>query len=170
MQLFQRRRWIHPDRVAEGLDAFVAQLDWIDAHTGLAMAGWRAEGPLRALTAEPGAILATTSYDDHGWFLQEVARLQSLGDYGPVNDATAALTVGDDAFERWDAPVDLPSDWTLDDPTFRQDAGPDTVVPGVLIWSNVEGGEGLVAWFPDDDEPASAAGNGIRTERWRRIH
>ncbi|HJM73016.1 MAG TPA: hypothetical protein QF651_05670 [Acidimicrobiales bacterium] len=170
MELFQRRRWICPDRVAEGLEAFVAQLDWIDTHTGLSMAGWRAEGHPGGLAAEPGAILATTTYHDHGWFLEEVARLQSLRNYGPVNEATATLTVGVDTFERWNAPMHLPSCWTLGDPTFRQDTGPDAEISHIATWSNVEGGEGHVTWFPDEDKTPAAARSGVRTERWRRIH
>ena len=78
MQLFQRRRWIHPDRVDAGLDAFVRQLAWIDARTGLDMAGWRRTDSI----GRTGAILASTIYADHSWFLAEVARLQTLMDEG----------------------------------------------------------------------------------------
>ncbi|SVE50649.1 uncharacterized protein METZ01_LOCUS503503, partial [marine metagenome] len=67
VQLFQRRRWIHPDRVDAGLDAFVHQLAWIDGHTGLAMAGWRRIDS----GGGSGEVLASTIYDDHAWFLAE---------------------------------------------------------------------------------------------------
>ena len=164
MQLFQRRRWIHPDRVGEGLDAFVAQLAWIDGHTDLSMAGWRrvdADG-------EPGAILATTIYGDHGWFLGEVARLQTLVDYPPVNNATAALTVGEDLFERWDAPEGIGHDWVLGDPSFRQATGSTPSPSGQRAWSNAEGADGLLTWFPQHDQPVG--GGGHRLEEWARIH
>ena len=87
MQLFQRRRWINPGQVDAGLDAFVRQLAWIDAHTALAMAGWRRDDS----DSGPGDILASTIYDDHAWFLAEVARLQTLIEYAPVNETAAAL-------------------------------------------------------------------------------
>ncbi len=169
MQLFQRRRWIHPGRVDEGLDAFVRQLAWIDAHTGLSMAGWRVDGLDAEPAAEPGAILATTIYDDHAWFLGEVARLQTLVGYQPVNDATEALTVGTDAFERWDPPADLAGDWSFGDASFLQGTGMGDVAPDGLVWRNVEGAEGLVAWFPSGDQPV-ATGERTRMERWLRIH
>ena len=163
MQLFQRRRWVDPGRLGEGLEAFVDQLAWIDAQTGLCMAGWRRTDP----DGGPGAILATTSYADHAWFLGEVARLQALDGYAPVNDATASLTVGTDAFERWDAPDDLADGWALPDAAFRQFVGPPPGSGAHPVWTNAEGAEGLVAWFPDDGGPDSAAG---RREAWSRIH
>ena len=77
MQFFQRRRWIDPDRLMEGHAAFVRQLEWIDAHTNMDMAGWR------LADSDPlGAILATTTYDDHDWFLAEKDYLQTLSAYG----------------------------------------------------------------------------------------
>ena len=156
MQLFQRRRWIQPDQVDVGLDAFVRQLAWIDAHTGLAMAGWRRSDS----AGTTGAILASTTYDDHAWFLAEVAQLQTLEDYAPVNEAAAALMVGEDAFERWDSPADTPDEW----------------LPGLTRdppWTNAEGADGLVSWFrADEQQPdeAPTAADGCRTEEWSRIH
>jgi len=162
VQLFQRRRWVDPSRLAEGFESFVDQLAWIDAHTDLSMAGWRRTDP----EGGPGAILATTTYADHGWFLAQVARLQALDGYAPVNDATAALTVGTDAFERWDAPGGLDDGWALPDAAFRQVLGPPAAAGAHSVWTNAEGAEGLVAWFPDDDVPAAAG----RWEAWVRIH
>jgi len=162
VQLFQRRRWVDPGLLAEGLEAFVDQLAWIDAHTGLSMAGWRRTDPDGA----PGAILATTTYADHGWFLAQVARLQALDGYAPVNDATAALTVGTDAFERWDAPDGLADGWALPGAGFRQVVGTPAEAGDYPVWTNAEGAEDLVAWFPDDDAPEAAG----RREAWVRIH
>ena len=170
IQLFQRRRWIHPDHLDEGIAAFVGQLAWIDAHTGLSMAGWRAGGPYDGPTSGEGAILATTTYEDHAWFLYEVAELQALTDYRSINDGTAALTVGSDAFERWDAPVGTPRDWTLDGSTFRQDTGIVAASPAFPVWTNAEGAEGLVAWFPGGGDESSGIGDDTRSEVWRRIH
>ena len=187
MQLFQRRRWIHPDRVDAGLAAFVRQLAWIDARTGLAMAGWRRTDPL----GRPVTILASTIYSDHAWFLTEVARLQTLVDYAPVNEAAAALMVGEDAFERWDAPVDTPDGWSPGEDGFRQETGPWYDVAGLPSWTNAEGADGLVSWFldhhPVTDRPAdipegpaggpaglagpvSGGGLSVRIEEWDRIH
>jgi len=165
VQLFQRRRWLQPERVDEGLRAFSRQLAWINDHTGLEMDAWR-----RSEGDEPGAILATTTYVDHAWFLAEVARLQTLPGYGPVNDATAVLTVGEDAFERWDSPVDLPENWALGD-SFMQLTVPDgTPSPpdGAAVWNNVEGAEGQVARILDSaiaTEPDTVA----RRETWSRL-
>ena len=163
VQLFQRRRWVDPGRLAEGLGAFVDQLAWIDVHTGLSMAGWRRTGP----DGDPGAILATTTYDDHAWFLAEVARLQTLDDYAPVNDATATLTVGTEAFERWDAPDGLSVDWTLPPAGFVQVVGKFPVEPHPA-WVNTEGADGLVTWFPS--EAGESGGDDHRVEEWVRIH
>lgn len=162
MQLFQRRRWVDPDRLDEGLEAFVDQLAWIDAHTDLSMAGWRRTDP----DGGPGAILATTTYADHGWFLDQVARLQTLEAYAPVNDATAALTVGTDAFERWDAPDGLSDGWALPAAGFRQVVGPPAAAGTHPVWTNAEGAEGHVAWFPDADVGEESG----RREAWVRIH
>jgi len=187
VQLFQRRRWIHPDRVDAGLDAFVRQLAWIDAHTGLAMAGWRRPDPL----GRPATILASTIYSDHFWFLTEVARLQTLVDYAPVNEAAAALMVGEDAFERWDSPDGTPDEWSPGKDCFRQETGPWYDVAGLPSWTNAEGADGLVSWFldhhPVTDRPAdipegaaggpaglagpvSGGGLSVRIEEWYRIH
>ena len=176
MQLFQRRRWIQPARVSDGLLAFIHQLAWINDQTGLEMAGWR-----RSDGDQPGAILATTTYDDHAWFLTEVARLQTLADYGPVNDATGALTVGEDAFERWDSTAGVPTGWALGG-MFSQVTAPEgTPSPceGAIRWTNAEGSVGGLAWVLDgewpaglwlaDDLPAGVA-SGIRLESWKRIH
>ena len=176
MQLFQRRRWVQPDRVSDGLLAFIHQLAWINEQTGLEMAGWR-----RNDGDQPGAILATTTYDDHAWFLAEVARLQTLTHYGPVNDATGALTVGEDAFERWDSTAGVPTGWALGG-MFSQVTAPEgTPSPceGAIRWTNAEGSVGGVAWvldgewpagwWPADDLPAGVA-SGIRLENWTRIH
>ncbi|MDG2427148.1 MAG: hypothetical protein P8M16_01865 [Acidimicrobiales bacterium] len=164
MQLFQRRRWIDSDRVADGLGAFVAQLAWINANTGMAMSGWRRTDP----EGEPGAILATTIYEDHAWFTGEVAHLQTLAEYGPVNKATAALTVGQDAFERWDAPVDLSEDWALGEASFRQVLDLPKLAGSRPAWINAEGAENLVAWFPAAGEIAT--GSELRQEYWFRIY
>jgi hypothetical protein len=148
MQFFQRRRWVHPDCLGDGLAAFTCQLVWINDHTGLEMAGWR-----RTDGDHLAAILATTTYDDHAWFLAEVARLQTLAGYGPVNDATAALTVGQDAFERWDSTAGLPGDWELGG-MFSQitaPAGTSSPCEGASRWTNAEGAEGQAAWILKDD-------------------
>lgn len=169
MQLFQRRRWIHPDRVDAGLDAFVRQLAWIDARTGLDMAGWRRTDSI----GRTGAILASTIYADHSWFLAEVARLQTLMDYAPVNEAAAALMVGDDAFERWDAPADTPDGWSPGENRFRQDTGPLDLVAENPAWINAEGADCLVTWFPAADQVSIeglVSGDGCRIEEWSRIH
>ena len=170
VQLFQRRRWIHPDHLDDGMAAFVCQLAWINEHTGLEMTGWR-----RTDGDHPGAILATTPYEDHAWFLGEVARLQTLVDYGPVNDTTAALTVGKDAFERWDAPPDTPADWLSGWSFFLQVTAPEgtRAWPG-QGWTNAEGADGRITWlldgeWPVDNRPAHVASGG-RQERWTRIH
>ena len=168
MQLFQRRRWIQPDRVDTGLDTFVRQLAWIDAHTGLAMAGWRRSDSDGAT----GAILASTIYDDHAWFLAEVARLQTLVNYAPVNEAAAALMVGEDAFERWDSPVDTPDEWSPGEDRFRQNTGPSGLTRDPA-WTNAEGADGLVSWFPADEnrpDEVPTAVDGYRIEEWSRIH
>ena len=171
VQFFQRRRWIQQDRIDDGLAAFVRQLAWINDHTGLEMAGWRrSDGDL------PGAILATTTYGDHAWFLTEVARLQTLADYGPVNDATLALTLGEDAFERWDSTAGVPTAWAPG-PMFSQVTAPEgTPSPCEVAtrWTNAEGSVGRDAWvlvgeWPAGVMPADAA-SGIRLERWIRIH
>ena len=169
MQFFQRRRWIQSDRVGAGLDAFVHQLAWIDAHTGLAMAGWRRTD----LEGATGAILASTIYDDHAWFLAEVARLQTLVDYAPVNEAAATLMVGEDAFERWDSPVDTPVGWSPGEDRFRQTTGPLDIFAGSPVWTNAEGADGLVSCFPAYElrpGEAPAAVDGCRIEEWSRIH
>ncbi|MEC8970745.1 MAG: hypothetical protein VX808_06330 [Actinomycetota bacterium] len=169
MQLFQRRRWIHPDRVDAGLDAFVHQLAWIDVHTGLAMAGWRRIDP----GGGSGEVLASTIYDDHSWFLAEKTRLQTLVDYAPVNETAAVLMVGEDAFERWDSPVDTPDGWSPGEDRFRQNTGPLDLVVGNPAWSNAEGADGLVSWFPADDQTpvtGPTPGDGCRIEEWSRIH
>ena len=166
IQLFQRRRWVDPDRLAEGLAAFVQQLAWINEHTGLEMAAWR-----RTDGHHRGAILATTTYDDHGWFLTEVARLQTLIDYGPINEATAALTVGEDAFERWDASAELPIYWDLGD-AFTQMTVPEGVpspAEGATAWRNAEGAEGMIAWLLDSDGTTAVTPGG-RRENWTRSH
>jgi hypothetical protein len=168
VQLFQRRRWIQPDQVDVGLDAFVRQLAWIDAHTGLAMAGWRRSDS----AGTTGAILASTTYDDHAWFLAEVAQLQTLEDYAPVNEAAAALMVGEDAFERWDSPADTPDEWLPGEDWFRQTTGPLGLTRDPP-WTNAEGADGLVSWFrADEQQPdeAPTAADGCRTEEWSRIH
>ncbi len=168
MQLFQRRRWIQPDRVDTGLDTFVRQLAWIDAHTGLAMAGWRRSDSDGAT----GAILASTIYDDHAWFLAEVARLQTLVNYAPVNEAAAALMVGEDAFERWDSPVDTPDEWSPGEDRFRQNTGPSGLTRDPA-WTNAEGADGLVSWFPAGEnrpDEVPTAVDGYRIEEWSRIH
>jgi len=169
VQLFQRRRWTQPDRVDAGLDAFVHQLAWIDAHTGLAMAGWRRTDS----DGGTGSILASTIYDDHAWFLAEVARLQALVDYAPVNEAAAVLMVGEDAFERWDSPVDTPDGWAPGEERFRQTTGPLDLLAEYPGWTNAEGADGLVSWFPADEQrpgEAPTAADGCRIEEWSRIH
>ena len=169
MQLFQRRRWINPGRVDAGLDAFVRQLAWIDANTALAMAGWRRDDS----GSGPGDILASTIYDDHAWFLAEVARLQTLVEYAPVNEAAAALMVGEDTFERWDSPVGTQDGWSLGEDRCRQITGPLDLLAGGLAWTNAEGADGLVSWFPADEQRAgeeSTAADGWRMEEWSRIH
>ena len=65
VQFFQRRRWVDPHRSTEGHAAFVRQLEWIDAHTSMDMAGWRL-----ADSDQLGAILATTTYADHERILE----------------------------------------------------------------------------------------------------
>ncbi len=170
MQLFQRRRWVDPGRLAEGLAAFVQQLVWINEHTGLEMAAWR-----RTDGHHRGATLATTTYDDHGWFLAEVARLQTLVDYGPINEATAAVTVGEDAFERWDAPPDTPADWLPGWSFLLQITAPEeTPAWPSQGWTNAEGADGRITWlldgeWPADNLPADGV-SGARQERWTRIH
>ena len=171
MQFFQRRRWIQPDRVGEGVQAFIHQLAWINDQTGLEMAGWR-----RSDGDHPGAILATTTYDRHAWFLTEVARLQTLADYGPVNDATLALTLGEDAFERWDSTAGVPTAWEPG-PMFSQVTAPEgTPSPCEVAtrWTNAEGSVGRDAWVLGGEWPAGVwpadAASGIRLERWKRIH
>ena len=163
-QLFQRRRWVDPERLAEGLAAFVDQLAWIDAHPGLSMAGWQRTDP----GGETGAILATTIYTDYDWFLREVARLQTLGDYAPVNDLAATLTVGTDVFERWDAPAGLPTDWALPTTFFWQVTGPSAQAGDEPVWTTVEGVDGLCAWFRD--EAQVRIDESLRREAWSRIH
>lgn len=166
MQLFQRRRWVDPDRLTEGLAAFVHQLVWINEHTGLEMAAWRrTDGPHR------GAILATTTYDDHGWFLAEVVRLQTLTEYGPINEATAALTIGEDAFERWDSSAGLPVYWDLGDSFTQVTVSEGTPAPaeGATLWRNAEGAEGRIAWLLDNDDQTAMAPRG-RWETWTRSH
>ena len=166
MQLFQRRRWVAPHRLAEGHAAFIRQLAWIDAHTGMEMAGWRLSDSER-----PGAILATTTYDDYGWFLAEKDYLQTLPGYSPVNEAAAALTVGEDTFERWNTLKDLPSGWRLKD-TFWQVTSPnDADCPGEATteWTNVDGAVGCTAWLLSDDGLPSKPTDS-RVERWERIH
>ena len=166
MQLFQRRRWVDPHRLTEGSAAFVRQLEWIDAHTSMDMAGWRFADSDRL-----GAILATTTYDDHDWFLAEKDYLQTLSAYGPVNNAAAALTVGEDTFERWDSVEDLPVGWSLDD-TFWQVTDPKDVEPSgeaATRWTNVEGAAGCIVWFLGGDGPMAEL-TGARVERWERIH
>ena len=164
MQLFQRRRWIDPSRLTEGLEVFVRQLAWIDDHTALSMAGWRRIDA----AMEPGAILATTTYDDHRWFLDQVARLQTLDGYGPVNDATAALTIGEDTFERWDAPPGTLPGWTLPKRSFRQVVGPPSSAGTRSTWSNAEGATDLVTWLTGRAE--QVADDSLRREDWARIH
>ena len=152
------------------MSAFVCQLAWINEHTSLEMTGWR-----RTDGDHPGAILATTTYEDHAWFLGEVARLQTLVDYGPVNDTTAALTVGKDAFERWDASPDTPANWLSGWSFFLQVTAPEgtRAWPG-QGWTNAEGADGRITWlldgeWPVDNRPAHVASGG-RQERWTRIH
>jgi|TARA_B110000438_G_scaffold242888_1_gene242650 hypothetical protein len=165
MQLFQRRRWIHPEHLEEGLGAFVAQLTWINTNTGLAMSGWEQTGP----EDDPGAILATTTFEDHGWFLGEVARLQTLGDYAPINETTAALTVGQDAFERWRAPTSTPETWSLGQMGFRQmTIASISHAPDSGGWKNIEGSEGYSSLFLNQDLP-SVAVDADRVEDWQRI-
>jgi len=164
VQLFQRRRWVDPERLNTGIELFVRQLAWINSHTGLTMAGWKrtdAQG-------EPGAILASTSYTEHRWFLDEVARLQTLEDYAPVNDATAALTVGEDAFERWDAPPGLPDGWTLPSEAFLQVTGPLSSAGVHLAWTNAEGAGDLGSWFPPG--MARPKCSDFRAEEWLRLY
>ena len=112
--------------------------------------------------------MATTTYSEHGWFLDEVARLQSLTKYATVNEATAALTVGEDAFERWDAPVGITTGWRLGSPSFRQVVGAPDSADHQSAWVNAEGAAGLVAWFPSSDEVDT--GEALRREDWLRIH
>ena len=166
VQLFQRRRWVDPDRLTEGPAAFVRQLEWIDAHTNMDMAGWRLADSDRL-----GAILATPTYAEHAWFLAEKDYLQTLSAYSPVNHAAAALTVGEDTFERWDTVEDLPSGWCLDD-TFWQVTDPNDVErPGerATRWTNVEGAAGCTAWLLGGDGPIVEP-TGSRVECWERIH
>jgi len=166
VQFFQRRRWVDPHRSTEGHAAFVRQLEWIDAHTSMDMAGWRL-----ADSDQLGAILATTTYDDHDWFLDEKEYLQTLSAYGPVNNAAASLTVGEDTFERWDSVEDLPFGWSLDD-TFWQVTDPNDVErPGgrATRWTNVEGAAGCTAWLLGADGPMVEP-TGTRVEHWERIH
>ena len=176
MQLFQRRRWIQPDLVGEGRQAFIHQLAWINDQTGLEMAGWR-----RNDGGNPGAILATTTYDHHAWFLTEVARLQTLADYGPVNDATVALTFGEDSFERWDSTAGIPTGWVLGGMFSQATAPGGTSSPceGATRWTNAEGSVGGIAWVLDGEWPADLwladdlsgdVASGIRLESWTRIH
>jgi len=169
MQLFQRRRWINPGQVDAGLDAFVRQLAWIDAHTALAMAGWRRDDS----DSGPGDILASTIYDDHAWFLAEVARLQTLIEYAPVNETAAALMVGEDTFERWDSPIEIQDGWSLGEDRFRQTTGPLDFLAGGPVWINAEGADGLVSWFPTDEQRPGedpTADEECRIEEWSRIH
>jgi hypothetical protein len=171
VQLFQRRRWLQADHLDDGLAAFVCQLAWINDQTGLEMAGWRLVDEGR-----PGAILATTTYVDHAWFLAEVARLQTLPGYGPVNDATAVLTIGEDAFERWDSTAGLPTGWAPG-AMFSQATVPEGTpsrCEGATRWTNAEGSVGRLAWVLDgewpDDCPTVDPASGIRLEGWVRIH
>ena len=169
MQLFQRRRWINPGQVDAGLDAFVRQLAWIDAHTALAMAGWRRDDS----DSGPGDILASTIYDDHAWFLAEVARLQTLIEYAPVNETAAALMVGEDTFERWDSPIEIRDGWSLGEDRFRQTTGPVGLPAGVPVWTNAEGADGLVSSFPAEEQRPSGdptTAEEYRVEEWSRIH
>ena len=166
MQLFQRRRWVDPHRLVEGHAAFVRQLAWIDAQTGMEMAGWRLSDSER-----PGAILATTTYDDYNWFLAEKDYLQTLPDYSPVNDAAAALTVGEDTFERWNTLEDLPPEWRLKDAFWQVTVPNSTECLGedVTQWANVEGAVNCTAWLlSHDGSPSKPPGS--RIERWEQIH
>ena len=149
----------------------MCQLAWINDQTGLEMAGWRLVDEGR-----PGAILATTTYVDHAWFLAEVARLQTLPGYGPVNDATAVLTVGEDAFERWDSTAGLPTGWAPG-AMFSQATVPEGTpsrCEGATRWTNAEGSVGRLAWVLDgewpDDCPTVDPASEIRLEGWVRIH
>ncbi len=164
LQLFQRRRWVDPGRLEAGIESFTNQLAWINSHTGLTMAGWKRTDSQGA----PGAILATTSYTDHSWFLAEVARLQTLEDYAPVNETTAAMTVGEDAFERWDAPPGLPAGWSLPTESFLQVVGAPSSAGIHLTWTNAEGADDLGTWFPSESAPRCSGG--LRTEEWSRVH
>ncbi len=169
MQLFQRRRWIKPGRVDAGLDAFIRQLAWIDAHTALSMAGWRRDDS----GSGSGDVLATTIYDDHAWFLAEVARLQTLAEYAPVNETAAALMVGEDTFERWDSPIGTSDGWSLGEGWFRQTTGSPNLADRGSVWTNAEGADGLVSWFPADERRPGehpAVPDECRTEEWSRIH
>ena len=166
VQFFQRRRWVDPHRSTEGHAAFVRQLEWIDAHTSMNMAGWRL-----ADSDQLGAILATTTYDDHDWFLAEKDYLQTLSAYGPVNNAAASLTVGEDTFERWDSVEDLPFGWSLDDTFWQVTDLNDVERPGgrATRWTNVEGAVGCTAWLLGADGPMVEP-TGARVEHWERIH
>ncbi|MEO2157083.1 MAG: hypothetical protein ABGY30_10755, partial [Acidimicrobiales bacterium] len=113
---------------------------------------------------------------DHAWFLAEVARLQTLPGYGPVNDATAVLTVGEDAFERWDSTAGLPTGWAPG-AMFSQATVPEGTpsrCEGATRWTNAEGSVGRLAWVLDgewpDDCPTVDPASGIRLEGWVRIH
>ena len=166
VQLFQRRRWVDPRRLTEGHAAFVRQLEWIDAHTSMDMAGWRLADSDRL-----GAILATTTYDEHAWFLEEKDYLQTLSAYSPVNNAAAALTVGEDTFERWDTVEALPSGWSLDDRFWQVTDLKDVEPPGEAVtrWTNVEGAADCTAWLLGGDGPIVEL-TGARVEYWERIH
>ena len=112
--------------------------------------------------------MASTIYYDHAWFLAEVARLQTLVEYAPVNETAAALMVGEDTFERWDSPVDIQDGWSLGEEGFGQITGPLDLLAGGPAWTNAEGADGRVSWFPTGEE--SIAADGCRMEEWSRIH
>jgi len=166
MQLFQRRRWVDPRRLTEGSAAFIRQLEWIDAHTGMDMAGWRLVD-----SDQLGAILATTTYADYGWFLAEKDYLQTLPDYSPINNAAAALTVGEDTFERWDSVEDLPFGWCLKNTFWQVTDLNDLERLGETAtrWTNVEGAAGCTTWLLGHDG-LTVKTTGARVERWERIH
>ena len=130
------------------------------------MAGWRL-----ADSDQQGAILATTTYDNHDWFLAEKDYLQTLSDYSPVNNAAAALTIGEDSFERWDAENNLPSGWCLDDMFWQVTDPNDVERPGgsATRWTNVEGAVGCAAWLLGGGRPMVES-TSARVECWERIH
>ena len=71
-------------------------------------------------------------------------------------DIEGVLTVGEDAFERWDSTAGLPTGWAPG-AMFSQATVPEGTpsrCEGATRWTNAEGSVGGIAWVLDGEWPA----------------